>query len=284
MKSVLSYNNNFLAFEKYCAIFEKYGDPAKEYLRRCYPRYCKTKLLLTQNWPYTRSRRMLDVGAHWLHHCLLYAMDGFSVTAAELGGISFSSTSLCGPNFLSNPVIKGVAKEFNINRITFKDLSNPLELKELPENSFDLILFTEVIEHITFNPIEMWKTLYNLLSPGGRIIVTTPNYFAGSFFHDVINVFRGKSTGIKINEILEINTFGHHWRIFSAKDLRKYFNLLSPDFIATRLIYFNHVHTKRGLYQYLNEAKRSIKYFRDTLYVEVNLIKKNKGIAIKTHW
>ncbi|GEM_PF-2283591 len=46
--------------------------------------------------------------------------------------------------------------------------------KRFPKNSFDCILFLEVIEHVS-NPGEFLKEFHNILSPGGCLIISTPN-------------------------------------------------------------------------------------------------------------
>jgi 2-polyprenyl-3-methyl-5-hydroxy-6-metoxy-1,4-benzoquinol methylase len=262
--------------ESYIDIFKKFGNPAEEYMRNTYPRYCKTKKILTDSWPENNTKRMLDIGAHWLHQAVLYAMDGFKVTAADL----YTDEK--------NPVIMGIAQEYAISMVEYKDLSDPQELQSLPENSFDLILFSEILEHITFNPVKMWTQLYRLLSEGGRIIVTTPNYFNyknGYFVMDILNVFSGRSAGIKIPDILEINTYGHHWRIFSAKDVVEYFSYLSPDFAINRIEYFDYYHTGKGLIRYcLSNVQKVIPCLREGLYVEITLQRKDAGIIVTPHW
>lgn len=53
------------------------------------------------------------------------------------------------------------------------DLSKGLEGVE--ENYYDLIVYTEVIEHISKSPYDQLVPFDKLLKPGGKIIVTTPN-------------------------------------------------------------------------------------------------------------
>lgn len=38
----------------------------------------------------------------------------------------------------------------------------------------NLVIFTEVLEHLNSNPLPMIKTLYNLTNPGGHIVCSTP--------------------------------------------------------------------------------------------------------------
>lgn len=44
---------------------------------------------------------------------------------------------------------------------------------ELPQTAFDLVLCTEVIEHI-FDSLSVFKTIRGLLKPGGTLILSTP--------------------------------------------------------------------------------------------------------------
>ena len=44
-----------------------------------------------------------------------------------------------------------------------------------PESAFDIVIFTEIIEHIN-NPLPVLERLNRLLRPGGIIYITTPNW------------------------------------------------------------------------------------------------------------
>jgi 2-polyprenyl-6-hydroxyphenyl methylase/3-demethylubiquinone-9 3-methyltransferase len=42
-----------------------------------------------------------------------------------------------------------------------------------------------------------------------------------------------KGVGLNVREIFRHVTFGHHWKEYSASELRRYFAALSPDFAVT---------------------------------------------------
>mgnify|MGYP001578778745 CR=1 FL=1 len=276
--SYSSAGSYFKSIEEYIAVFKKYGDPGERYIRSTYPRMCLTKRMALEGMSDARNLRLLDIGAHWLHNSLLYAIEGISVTAAELSGNGTVPV---------NPVVSGIAEEFGIELVSYKELSNPVELNGLPAGSFDLILFTEVLEHITFNPVHMWEALHRLLDSNGKIILTTPNYhFASSIARELIRQLAGRSSGIPVEQIIGLHTYGHHWKLFSAKDIKKYFQLLSPDFSVEKVRYFNYEPSNKPslLKKIKKVVEKNIKYFREALYVEIRLKGKNNGIVAKPAW
>lgn len=118
------------------------------------------------NWDRARGNKLLDIGAHWLHQAILYAIDGFEVTGVDL------------PVTFDRDNVRALAKAHDIRLLPNSDLEHASALKEIPDNTFDIVLFTEIIEHITFNPVAMWRQIYRIMKPGARLIVTTPNYYA----------------------------------------------------------------------------------------------------------
>lgn len=74
----------------------------------------------------------------------------------------------------------------NANALEFarrKYLNTNLEFKQglidelnLPKNSFDKIVFLEVIEHISLEQgKQVMRTFHDLLKPGGKVVISTPN-------------------------------------------------------------------------------------------------------------
>jgi 2-polyprenyl-3-methyl-5-hydroxy-6-metoxy-1,4-benzoquinol methylase len=268
-----------LSLEEFISIFSKYGeDPGERYLQEAYPRMCATKRFVFQGIRDPGTVRMIDIGAHWLHTSVLYAMEGVSVTAAELAAID---------EFTKSKMIPGVAHEFGIRQLTYRDLSDPVELAALPERSFDLVVFTEILEHITFNPIKMWRALYRLLDVGGKIILTTPNFFhCSNVLKEIVRYGTGRSSGISVEEVIGVNTYAHHWKLYSARDMKKYFRLLSPDFSVNRIEYYTYTSLK--CLSLLRVAKRvvenTIPYLREGLYIEITKTSSSNGIVATPSW
>ena len=255
---------------------EAEGGTDSAYLRGHFPRYERTKIEVLRNLPESAGRRMLDVGGHWLHQAALYAVDGFEVTSVDMA-----------PTFsLGN--VQHQAKQLGITLVMESNLEQPTALPALEENSFDIIMFSEIIEHITFNPVTMWKTLYRLLAPKGRIVVTTPNYYCwrGRAW-DIKRLFGGMGGGLPVAEILRLHTYGHHWKEFSRNELVSYFQQLSPDFRIARAIHLDEFHP----YQcgapanwLAKQLEKRLPILRPNLHVEIDLPEKAEGITVSPGW
>ncbi len=213
----------------------------------------------------------MDIGAHALLQTLMYALDGVEATAADI------------PLPFTAPHARRLAEAFNIKLVTYEDLSRPIELNSLPDSHFDYILFSEIIEHITFNPVEMWRQLYRLLKPGGTIVLTTPNFYSldGRWFWELRRILRGRGAGLSVDYILQTNTMGPHWKEYCAKEIQEYFAMLSPDFTIGRVIRCNCYPPRSKLRGMLQDW---LKPMRQYLYVEVDLKEKKDGIVIEPHW
>jgi len=265
-----------LTIGEYEQLFDAHGGTDATYLRHHFLRYTRTKQRLLSNWDRSRGNRVLDVGAHWLHQALMYARDGFSVTAIDM------------PVTLETDCVRRLAKAYAIELLPNRDLEHPEALAGQADNSFDLVLFTEIIEHITFNPVAMWREIYRVMKPGARIVITTPNYYAlrsrtwrwGRF----LNRFGG---GIDIPDILSHRTYVHHWKEYSLRELVFYFRLLSPDFTCANSAHveeYNPNFAGNPLSTIAGWLEHVIAGLRPDVYIEIELARKDKGIVVEPHW
>ncbi|PIR72622.1 MAG: hypothetical protein COU42_00590 [Candidatus Nealsonbacteria bacterium CG10_big_fil_rev_8_21_14_0_10_36_24] len=99
------------------------------------------------------------------------------------------------------------------NRDNIDIISDIIKIPE-PDNSFDAILCTEVIEHVP-DPIKALEELTRLLKPGGIIILTAPFISMAHFspfhfctgFNKYFYIEHLKRLGLKIDEIKPSGNF-----------------------------------------------------------------------------
>lgn len=125
----------------------------------------------------------------------------------------------------------------------------PLHLdedKETPDHAFDIVLSTEVIEHVA-EPAEFLRALSKKVAPGGALLFSTPNI--GSL----------RSGGPSASNLMEALSPGFHVTLFSAEALRR---LLAEAG-------WNHVHLASSDDHWIVHATRSpLEPAPDLLWVE----------------
>ena len=264
------------AVSEYQALFAAHGGTDVPYLKLHFHRYTCTKRRLLSHWDRGHGNKLLDVGAHWLHQSLLYALDGFAVTALDT------------PTTLDDEHVRALAEQHGIQLLRESSLDRALALRALPESYFDVVLFTEIIEHLAFNPVAMWREIYRVMKPGARIVVTTPNYYAlrGRAWH-WLRFLRGQGSGVEVTSLLNQPTFAHHWKEYSLGELIRYFRLLSPDFeivSSAHVVRYSKSEAHPVADAIAGAIERVLPLFRPNLYLEIELARKDKGIVIEPHW
>lgn len=246
-----------------------------EYLDVHFHRFLATQKLTYRDWKWDKAD-ILDIGAHWLHQSLLFALDGHRVIAADFS------------HLISDPDIQALASRQGIELLGYENLSSESVFDELPDESIDVVLFSEILEHITFNPVGMWKAIYRVLRPGGRIVVTTPNFYRKENFKSTLKRFlTGMGNGITITDVLNRKTHAPHWKEYSMKEIRQYFGLLSPDFQVHREEYVDFelegldLNWKGTL---VYRTSKIIPLFREGLFTSIELREKSAGISIEPCW
>lgn len=90
-------------------------------------------------------------------------------------------------------------------------------------NTFDLVLCSEVIEHLPHSPVPAMKEMYRVAKPGGHVVITTPN-IARSINQG--KMLLGKAPMYSVDAFLEnegrgSNLYHRHNREFTLPELTK---------------------------------------------------------------
>ena len=142
--------------------------------------------------------RILDYGSHTgMLGVILKRMD-FNVSCCDL-----------------EEVIDKYNDNYRINDIKYKYIQ-PNSKLPYEYNSFDLVIFTEVLEHLYESPINVLENIQNIIKPGGHLLVTTPN---------VMNLENKIKFLFNINIYQDIYRYCYnpryslHYREYTKKDL-----------------------------------------------------------------
>ena len=89
------------------------------------------------------------------------------------------------------------------------------------DNYFDLVVFTEVLEHLPQSPLHALKEIYRVLMPQGKMVLTTPN-IARSI--NRAKMILGKSVSYPLQQVLEndgtgSNIYHRHNREYTLPEL-----------------------------------------------------------------
>ncbi|WP_297338034.1 class I SAM-dependent methyltransferase [Algoriphagus sp.] len=208
---------------------------------------------------------VLDIGSHYLHSSVLLAQSGFQVEGMDV------------EEFWELDFVRDRGKRFGVKTIVENDLAKLSSFQGV-SSKYDLIVFSEILEHITFNPILFWKTIYQILKPGGIVYISTPNAFAfPNLIRNLKNLFLLKSIGITVEDIFSKVTYGHHWKEYSAKEVKHYFSMLSDDFeVQVHPYHYKNYELKPPflLFKLLSKVGNFTKTFADDLEVIVSLKEK----------
>jgi len=142
---------------------QEFGDSQKGYFdyheRRFYEIDGVVKALIQQDRAHQRPA-VLDFGFSINSHILKRLFNANEITL----------------DIADRPQISPPASEFDGLFAVDLSVDNIAEI-ELGKK-FDVIIFSEVIEHVMINPIKILRFLVNQITPDGYVIVTTPNLFS----------------------------------------------------------------------------------------------------------
>lgn len=152
---------------------------------------------------YDKNKLLLDIGAHYLHGLLGTFYLGYkNIFGTDINIFNSISTDRAKK-------IKAIIKNCD------------LEKENIPfhDQSFDVILLNETLEHFNFHPKKIFAEIARVLKPRGELIVTTPNLLRSN---NRLKCILGKSINFDIREDY---TPGTHYREYSAAEIEYLLNI-----------------------------------------------------------
>jgi 2-polyprenyl-6-hydroxyphenyl methylase/3-demethylubiquinone-9 3-methyltransferase len=216
---------------------------------------------------------ILEIGSYHLHLSVLMTRMGYSVKGVDL------------PVFVNRPVVASRAVEFAIENRPYglDEFGKPVRIPYC-DSSIDVVVCTEVLEHITFNPVALWSEVYRVMREDALLLLTTPNSF--SLFNTMSQLKRlltFQCLGPDVEAILNQVTSGHHWKEYSLPEIREYFSKISPDFQCRghEFYCYRDYSQSKLLYRTLYFLQERIlpKRFRSELFVVLRAAKK-EGVRL----
>ncbi len=126
------------------------------------------------------------------------------------------------PEFQKNKKLSELYAKFNVHSSSgyLKDVwQNALPY---PDNHFDAVILSEVIEHLNFNPLPVFQEINRILKKDGILYVTTPNQVN---LINRIKIILGRSIRNSISDsVTQLDQAKHticgiHWREYTLEEL-----------------------------------------------------------------
>jgi 2-polyprenyl-3-methyl-5-hydroxy-6-metoxy-1,4-benzoquinol methylase len=205
-----------------------------------------------------------DVGCHRLDFAKLLRDSGYEVVGFDV------------PEFLDKDSVRKRAQELGVRLVRIEDLGRGQFEVNVGEDQFSAMVFAEIIEHITFNPLEMWRALFEMMKPNSHLFVTTPNSMSlQGTWRGARRLLSRRGQGIDVSEIFSTVTFGHHWKEYSRQELVEYFSHLGislEDIVVEPVQYERHAVPQRsGLKSVAKAILMSVDALKPDLFCTVRL-------------
>lgn len=207
--------------------------------------------------PIGKNTRVLDVGCYPPH-----LMTALRKLRYRVSGIASQHEPITSPNV----VILNIEKD----RLPFRS------------HSFGLVLFSEVMEHLVVNPHVYLSEFHRVLSPQGKLLITTPN---AAGLQKLIPILFGRSTYFPLEQLFATtlddgSIYHRHNREFTMSELKAVveksnFEVRSSAFVSAYKKKSHLQHPNDGL---IRTIARSVAYLlmdvfptrRDSLYIEAS--------------
>jgi len=234
-------DTNLLAKETLKSIVPELSEAErKEYFNLHYWRYAET---LKECLPWSGGR-VLDVGVYPGHVAMALRRLNYEVFGVTQPGRDLNDRW---------------AKE----QITVRSGLIDKEPLPFPENYFDLVVFTEVLEHLLYDPKPLVQEFHRVLRPSGGLIVSTPNVLR---LENRIKVLLGRNIYPRHEQFYSSDLYRRHNREYAMQEV---ISLFQPLFLVKKARYImmtefavpvsdkGHVYDKKEYAEIAGDPQRS---------------------------
>jgi 2-polyprenyl-3-methyl-5-hydroxy-6-metoxy-1,4-benzoquinol methylase len=181
-----------------------------DYLRNHRHEYIRTvQDVATHGGQRTDPIRVLEIGAFFGVVSICLSKLGCQVTASDV------------PEYISMPEQQARYAKHDIRTagIRLQDYILPFE-----DESFDVIIMCEVLEHLNFNPLPLIKEINRIGADGSLFYLSLPNQ---TNIYNRIDFLRGRSIGVPVESFFrqldpaDPEIANNHWREYTAADIRE---------------------------------------------------------------
>ncbi|HVS82609.1 MAG TPA: glycosyltransferase [Pyrinomonadaceae bacterium] len=150
----------------------------------------------------------------------------------------FRQADLHLANFFDKPELEGKQKVTihstgEVIEYAFKQFNIEAEKFPYDDNSFDVVLFCEIIEHLLSDPVHALTEIRRVLKPGADLVLTTPNI---ARLENARKIIAGENV---YDPYSGHGPYGRHNREYTQEDL---FSLLTANGFTVGTIFTANVH------------------------------------------
>jgi len=148
------------------------------------------------------GQALLDVGSHVLHFGMAASKLGYEVWGSDI------------KYFAEHPLNKLRQEYYGISEVRICDLSR--DILPFDDQSFDVVIFAETLEHLNFNPMPSIIEFHRVLKPGGSLLITTPNAVR---LGQRIRFLMGKNIFADLKELCLGDAYSVHYREYTLDEV-----------------------------------------------------------------
>jgi SAM-dependent methyltransferase len=181
-----------------------------DYVARHRHEYIRTvRDILKHRPPENGPVRVLEIGAFFGVVCMALADLGYAVTAADI------------PEYIELPAqVERFARHGIATRgVRLEDFILPFD-----DETFDVVVMCEVLEHLNFNPLPLLKEINRIGKPGSVFYLSLPNMAS---IYNRKALATGHSIGVGIDAFFKqldgrsSEIANGHWREYTAPEIRE---------------------------------------------------------------